>query len=199
MKSSRLRFFNVIVGISAISAAATFVLYLATGFFAMPVAADSFVDFYLGLLVIGVLLSLALLKRRDSAARLTVLEGEILSSVAARLEYRQKKTWNEQMEAICRVQRLPGHAEVNFHIRGTGANPYLSLPLFSNREKFSIADVKIDMPEFKVSVDARIWCKAGRLFSIEFQGDASNLGAAITANKGIGCIATATLTMRHLK
>jgi hypothetical protein len=107
------------------------------------------------------------------------LEQRILESVSSTLPLAALTIWEQQIQAIYLVQRLPDGVEVNFYMRDPLDRTRRALPRFPDRNEFVIATVVISLPTLGTSIDANVWCVSGRLFSIEYKGSIKYFDEAI--------------------
>lgn len=115
-----------------------------------------------------------LAKLFNSGARLSELEKRILGCVESHLDASAATLWRRQIEAINKVQRLPGGAEVNFYRMERGRPTFDDALAFANSaEEVLAAKVSIKIGDAPAVLKAQVWCVRGFIFSIEYQGDAA--------------------------
>lgn len=115
-----------------------------------------------------------LTKLFNSGARLSELERRILGCVGNRLNADAAALWQRQIDAINKVQRLPGGAEVNFYRMERGRPTFDSALAFANSaEELLAAKVSIKVGGTPAVLKAQVWCVRGFIFSIEYEGDAA--------------------------
>lgn len=102
--------------------------------------------------------------------RLTSLERRILDSVGAEMSKPALTIWEQQVQSIYLIQRLPDGVEVNFYMRDPVSSTGRALPRFQRGDEFVVAEVVVSMPALESSIAANVWCVSGRLFSIEYKG-----------------------------
>ena len=112
-------------------------------------------------------------------ARLTHLERKVIDAVGSQLAATALTIWNQQVQAIYKVQRLPYGVEVDFYMREELGKPPTPLPRFRHREEFMVATVAIDVTGAGPPLHASVWCVSGRLFSIEYKGSVRYLDEAL--------------------
>ena len=78
--------------------------------------------------------------------------------------------WEQQVQSIYLIQRLPDGEEVNFYMRDPVSGTGKALPRFQRSDEFAVAEVVVSMPALESSIAANVWCVSGRLFSIEYKG-----------------------------
>lgn len=126
----------------------------------------------------------------NSGAKLSDLERRILDCVGDRLDSDAAALWKRQIDAINKVQRLPGGTEVNFYRMERGRPTFdSSLALANQAEELLIAKVSIKIES--VALKAQVWCVRGFIFSIEYDGDAAYFEEAMAMdpppNVAIAC------------
>jgi hypothetical protein len=112
-------------------------------------------------------------KLLGAGSRLSELEKLVLGCVRERLSEPIAGTWDKQVAAINKVQRLPEGVEVNFY-RMKGGRPSFEEELsFPNKtEELLVAKVRVELPNMG-KLSAKVWCVKGFLFSIEYEGSVS--------------------------
>lgn len=122
------------------------------------------------------------------------IEQGIIEAVGSQLTPQALCIWEKQVQAIYKIQRLPGGVEVDFYMRdGTGQSPTV-LPRFRHVDEFVIAKVTIDIPAARAHLKASVWCVSGRLFSIEYEGNVRYLDEALGADPASELHLSAQLT-----
>lgn len=193
MKTSTLRILNVVVVSSIVSTSLAFITGLAAVALGIPQAGDYIVDLYVIFLLIGVPLCLAWFRRLDYRARLTPLEREILDSVAMHFPQAERDIWDQQVQAISKVERVASGDKVKFHLGGTGRNPYFPLPLLDNRNDLPVAVLNLASLRAGVVVGATVWCDRGRLSAIVYEGDVSSLAAIMSTTSQTDVVVTTAI------
>lgn len=133
-----------------------------------------------------------------ASKHLSDLEKLILTSVGSKISERLRPIWDEQIQAINKVQRLPEGVEVNFY-RMKGGRPTFEAELaFPNKtEELQLARVEIKLTNARQKLVAQVWCVKGFLFSIEYQGGVNYFeeaaGLDIPSELQIACELTADL------
>ncbi len=115
-------------------------------------------------------------------ARLTRIERGIIDAVGSQLNSSARRVWEKQVQAIYKIQRLPGGVEVDFYMRDVKGHLPTVLPRFSHVDEFVIAKVTIDIPAARAHLKASVWCVSGRLFSIEYEGSVRYLDEVLGAD-----------------
>ncbi|URL57550.1 hypothetical protein IM816_13075 [Luteibacter flocculans] len=163
-------------GASIASALVMLALYLATSALGVPEIFD-FLVFEIGLgfilLLIGTAVVLGWIRRAESRARLSTLEGMILDAIAARLTPCVMDVWDQQVKSIRQINRSSDGANVGFELGSVGRNPYLPLPTLPRQTTFVIGVVELMHPDLTDSIAAKVWFESGRLSSIEYVGGRS--------------------------
>jgi len=104
-------------------------------------------------------------------SQLSDLENLILNSIRDKLDGEIVTLWDNQVQSINKVQRLPEGVEVNFYRMRNGRPTFDSEMAFPNKtEELLLAQVKIGVPHISNKLIANIWCVKGFLFSIEYEG-----------------------------
>lgn len=111
-------------------------------------------------------------KLLGGSSRLSELEKMLLDSIKDRLDKSISALWDKQVQAINKIQRLPGGVEVDFY-RMKGGHPSFNNEIsFPNKTKeLLIANVKFELPNTNDTLLARVWCINGFIFSIEYEGN----------------------------
>ena len=113
-------------------------------------------------------------KLLGSAKQLSELEKIILNSVRKQLAEDVRFKWDSQVNAINKIQRLPGGVEVDFyHIKNGRPSFNEDLRFPNNVEELHLARVQIELPDFESKLVANVWCVRGFVFSIEYEESAS--------------------------
>ena len=114
-----------------------------------------------------------LAKLLGKGSHLSQLEGAVLRCVREHLHGSVAGLWDRQVQAINKVQRLPGGVEVNFY-RMKGGRPSFDEELsFRNKTtELLIEKVRAELPDIG-ELTAKVWCVKGFLFSIEYEGSVS--------------------------
>ena len=126
--------------------------------------------------------------------RLTYIERSIIGTVGSRLDSTALTIWNQQVQAIYKVQRLPDGVEVDFYMREGRGQPPTPLPRFRHRDEFVVATVAIEVTGEGPPLHASVWCVSGRLFSIEYKGSVRYLDEALGMDPAREIHVTASLT-----
>jgi hypothetical protein len=112
-------------------------------------------------------------------SRLTELEKLILDSVRERLAEPIVTLWDKQIDAINKVQRLPGGVEVDFYRIKNGRPSFDAKLSFQNKTtELLIAKVQIELTNMG-KMTAQVWCIKGFLFSIEYEGNIGYFDKAV--------------------
>ncbi|MBM0103468.1 hypothetical protein JM946_01880 [Steroidobacter sp. S1-65] len=115
-----------------------------------------------------------LAKLLNADTRLSELESRILNCVKDQLGADLTALWRRQVEAINKVQRLPGGAEVNFYRMERGRPTFdESLAFLNKAEELLIAKVTVSatVKGVAATIKAQVWCVRGFIFSIEYGSD----------------------------
>lgn len=172
--------FQATVSASIVSALLVFALYLATSFLDFLEVFD-FLIYDLGLnfilLLVGIPVFLRWIRKKEDGARLSHVERKILDGVAEQLDRRVSDVWDQQVQAICKVDRAADGTRIRFNMHGAGRNPYLPLPLLPDQTAFVVATARLTRPDLDVPIAAKVWCESGRLSSIEYVGEFSRIRA----------------------
>jgi len=97
----------------------------------------------------------------------------ILECVEHHLDSRLLNLWSRQIQAINKVQRLPQGIEVNFYRMKNGRPSFDEDLAFPNRTtELLAAKVRVEVCGV-ATLNAKIWCVRGFLFSIEYDGGSS--------------------------
>ena len=108
-----------------------------------------------------------------AGARLSALEKMILDCVGNHLDARLRESWNRQIQAINKVQRLPEGIEVNFYRMNSGRPSFDEDLEFPNKTtELLVAKVQIELSGMG-KLNAKVWCVKGFVFSIEYGGSVS--------------------------
>jgi hypothetical protein len=105
-----------------------------------------------------------------ATSRLSALEKMVLNCVRAKLNASEAELWDRQVNAINKVQRLPGGVEVNFYRMKKGRpsfDPDIALP--NKSTELLVANVRIEL-EGQGQLNAKVWCVKGFVFMIEYEG-----------------------------
>ncbi len=115
-------------------------------------------------------------KLLGGGSQLSAVEKAVLDCVIGQLEASIVSLWDDQVQAINKIQRLPEGVEVNFY-RMKGGRPCFPQELsFPNKAKeLLLAKVRVELPGWQGKLDAKVWCVEGFLFSIEYAGSVSYL------------------------
>jgi hypothetical protein len=106
-----------------------------------------------------------------SGSKLSDLEKIVLNCVRDHLGGTTAARWDEQVNAINKVQRLPDGVEVNFYRMKKGHPSFEAQLAFANRtEELLVAKAQIGLPNVTERLRANVWCVKGFLFSIEYEG-----------------------------
>jgi len=106
-----------------------------------------------------------------TGSQLSEMEGLVLDNVKDHLNAGIGALWDEQVQAINKVQRLPEGVEVNFYRMKNGRPSFEEKLAFTNKtEELLVARVKIGLPNVREKLTADVWCVKGFLFSIEYNG-----------------------------
>lgn len=106
-----------------------------------------------------------------TGSRLSALEKLLLDAVRDQLDPRLALTWDRQVQAITKVQRLPEGVEVNFYRMVKGRPTFNDDLAFANKTKeLHLASVRMSWSKASSELVARVWCVKGFLFSIEYTG-----------------------------
>lgn len=99
---------------------------------------------------------------------LSDLEKLVLNSIKNSLTSTVIPIWNQQVQTINKVQRLPGSIEVNFYRMKNGKPQFDESLAFPNRtEELHVATVTVQSFDGKTLI-ANVWSVKGFLFSIEY-------------------------------
>lgn len=110
-------------------------------------------------------------KLLGAGSRLSDLEKSVLDAVRSRLDPQLVPTWDRQVQAINKVQRLPEGCEVNFYRMAKGRPTFDDAMAFQNKTtELHLADVKVSWGKASSELVAHVWCVRGFLFSIEYAG-----------------------------
>jgi hypothetical protein len=110
-------------------------------------------------------------KLLGAGSRLSDLEKSVLDAVRSRLDPQLVPTWDRQVQAINKVQRLPEGCEVNFYRMAKGRATFDDAMAFPNKTtELHLADVKVSWGKESSELVARVWCVRGFFFSIEYAG-----------------------------
>lgn len=105
--------------------------------------------------------------------RFSKLEASILSHVKGNLDQRAADLWGQQVEAINKIQRLPGGVEVNFYRMRHGKPTFDEAIAFPNKtQELLVAQVSVSVHGLSYALSAEIWTVNGFLFSIEYDREA---------------------------
>jgi hypothetical protein len=130
----------------------------------------------------------------NRGGRLTHIERKVIDVVGSHLASSALSIWEQQVQAIYKIQRLPEGVEVDFYMReGVGRRP-TPLPRFRHRDEFVIATVVIDVSGAGAPLKASVWCVSGRLFSIEYEGGIKYLDEVLGMDPAPDLHVTAQLT-----
>ena len=106
-----------------------------------------------------------------TGSHLSALEKRLLNAVRAQLAPGLTQTWDRQVQAITKVQRLPEGVEVNFYRMVKGRPTFDDDLAFANKAKeLLLASVSVSWGKASSELVARVWCVKGFLFSIEYTG-----------------------------
>ena len=106
-----------------------------------------------------------------TGSRLSDLEKLLLGTLRARLDSRLAQTWDRQVQAINKVQRLPEGVEVNFYRMSKGRPTFDDDLAFPNKTpELLVGNVSVSWGKASSELVARVWCVRGFLFSIEYSG-----------------------------
>lgn len=107
-------------------------------------------------------------------SQLSSIEKAILNCVRGKLDGELLTLWDGQVQAIDKVQRLPEGVETNFYRMHKGRPSFPAELAFLNKtEELLLARVRVEVPDMKGALNAKVWCVSGFLFSIEYAGSAS--------------------------
>lgn len=113
-------------------------------------------------------------KLLGTGSQLSAVEKAVLDCVRGQLDAGVMKLWDGQVQAINKVQRLPEGVEVNFYRMKNGRPSFPEELSFPNKAKeLLLAKVRIEVPDLKGKLNAKVWCVEGFLFSIEYVGSVS--------------------------
>lgn len=113
-------------------------------------------------------------KLLGSGAQLSAVENAVLGCIRGQLDSDMVKLWDGQVQAINKIQRLPEGVEVNFYRMKNGRPSFPTELSFPNKVKeLLLANVRIEVPDLKGNLGAKVWCVEGFLFSIEYAGSVS--------------------------
>lgn len=103
--------------------------------------------------------------------RLSALEKLLLDAVRPHIDPNLVETWDWQVQAINKVQRLPEGAEANFYRMAKGRPTFDEGLAFPNKaDELLLASVRVSWGKASSELVARVWCIKGFLFSIEYTG-----------------------------
>ena len=106
-----------------------------------------------------------------TGSHLSALEKRLLNAVRAQLAPGLTQTWDRQVQAITKVQRLPEGVEVNFYRLVKGRPTFDEDLAFANKAKeLLLASLTVSLGKASSELEARVWCVNGFLFSIEYTG-----------------------------
>ncbi|WP_417069867.1 hypothetical protein [Niveibacterium terrae] len=108
-----------------------------------------------------------------AGARLSALEKIILDCVENHLDARLRQSWNRQIQAINKIQRLPEGVEANFYRMKSGRSSFDEDLAFPNKTtELLVAKVQVELSGMG-RLNAKVWCVKGFVFSIEYGGSVS--------------------------
>jgi hypothetical protein len=117
------------------------------------------------------------------------LDRLVLGSIRRELDPSIGALWDRQVDAINKIQRLPGGVEVNFYRLKNGRPSFESEIAFPNRTlEILIATLNIRHPNISDQVHAKVWSVRGFLFSIEYAGAISYFLEASAMDPPVGLI-----------
>ena len=109
-----------------------------------------------------------------ASSKLSTVETAVVDCVRGQLDAGMVYLWDGQVQAINKIQRLPEGVEVNFYRIKSGRPSFPEDLSFPNKAKeLLLAKVRLEVPSLQGKLDAKVWCVAGFLFSIEYAGSVS--------------------------
>ncbi|WP_171695398.1 hypothetical protein [Methylomonas sp. ZR1] len=100
---------------------------------------------------------------------LSKLEVLILDTVRNNIDPSMINLWDRQLQAINKIQRLPGGVEVNFYRMKNGKPNFDGNIAFPNKsDEYEIAKVYLRIENSSIENVASVWCVKGLIFSIEY-------------------------------
>ena len=113
-------------------------------------------------------------KLLGAGSRLSDIEKMVLDCVRDQLDARIANLWDSEVRAINKVQRLPEGVEVNFYTMKGGRPNFDEELAFSNKTtELLVAKVRLELPNMRGKLTAKVWCINRFVFSIEYDGSVS--------------------------
>jgi hypothetical protein len=100
--------------------------------------------------------------------RWTPWESQILSRLSDALAAEHRAPLQAQIEAVNKIQRIVGWAEIDLYVMRRGRVCWDNVPSFGDREEFRLAKARTLIDG--ATVGSELFCVGGHLFSIESDG-----------------------------